>query len=271
MMFKEFSGLYYFHNRSFLSTDNISIDYLKNGISYYEVLRVINGKPLFLKDHLERFEMSVRKSLFPDFLKNYDFNSIISQLCSINRLKEGNIKMVLNITEKPSLYIYFVPHRYPTPENYTHGIKMLSQKLERPDPAIKAVNLNLREKTESLIQQHGIYEILLVDQNGMVTEGSKSNIFFIKDKKVFTAPEHTVLSGITRKYVFSVCHDLSVDLVEQCIPFEIIASYEAVFISGTSPKILPVKQIDNISFHVNNLTMKNIITRYENIIQKSIL
>ena len=147
---------------------------------------------------------------------------------------------------------------------------MLSQRLERPNPSIKAVNLNLREKTENLLQQFDVYEILLIDQTGMITEGSKSNVFFIRNNMVFTPPEHCVLPGITRKYVFSICKKLSIEIIEKNIYFESVTNYEAVFITGTSPKILPVKQIDNTTFRVDNRILHQIITEFEEIILKNI-
>jgi branched-chain amino acid aminotransferase len=87
------------------------------------------------------------------------------------------------------------------------------------------------------------YEVLLFNENNEFTEGSQSNLFFIVDNKVVTAPDSIVLKGITRDYVIKSINDLGLDLIKETVLVEDVLKYDAMFISGTSPKVLPISEI----------------------------
>lgn len=270
MILNEITGGVYFHKGEYKKAKRFNPDYLKEGTSVYEVLRVIQGKPLFLKDHLERFSQSLAKTDIISKFDQYDFWEVIANLVEKNNLSDGNIKIVCNMNKKAQMFAYFIPHRYPTDENYAEGVKMASSLMERTDPHVKAVNLTMREKTEALMAKKDIYDVLLVDHNGNITEGSKSNIFFIKGDEVYTSPEKVVLPGITRKYVFSICHENNIKLIEDDLPYDDISGFESAFITGTSPKVLPVNMIDDIPYNVRHEVLIKLIDRYDKLIRNFI-
>ena len=111
------------------------------------------------------------------------------------------------------------------------------------------------------------HEALLVDRNGFITEGSKSNFFAIKDKKLITAKGETVLRGITRDKIFKIAEELGVEVEEKEIKATEIRELDSLFISGTSVAILPISQIDDIKFDVNNEILRNIMKKYNNLLE----
>jgi branched-chain amino acid aminotransferase len=88
-----------------------------------------------------------------------------------------------------------------------------------------------------------VYEVLFYNGQGLLTEGSKSNLFFIVGNDVVTAPGDMVLKGITRKYVIQVIRERGFNLIEKAVHVFDVLKYDAVFITGTSPKVLPVNEI----------------------------
>ena len=87
-------------------------------------------------------------------------------------------------------------------------------------------------------------ESILLDYRGYVAEGPGENIFIVKNGKLFTPTRESILSGITRKTVFSIARDLSLSVKEKNItPRELISSDE-VFFSGTAAEISPIGQIN---------------------------
>ena len=77
--------------------------------------------------------------------------------------------------------IYFpIPHAYPTSEDYKQGVPTLTYSAMRENPGVKYINTDLRTRTNRLIKQKQVYEVLLVDKEGYITEGSRSNVFFIR-------------------------------------------------------------------------------------------
>ena len=103
-----------------------------------------------------------------------------------------------------------------------------------------------------------------------ITEGSKSNVFFIRKECVMTAPGDKVLKGITREKVISFCNKLNYKLIECPISIDTLPSMEAVFLTGTSPKILPVNRIDQITYSTGHPMMKNLMAAYDDLIQEDI-
>ena len=73
----------------------------------YEVLRVIDGKPLFLEDHLERMKNSFDLINEEFLLKNDEIKEKIKNLINKENKLCGNIKITYSITEK-KLDIFFM-------------------------------------------------------------------------------------------------------------------------------------------------------------------
>ena len=80
----------------------------------------------------------------------------------------------------------------------------------------------------------------------------RTNIFLIKDDKLVTAPEKVVLSGITRKYILEICRESNIPVEFRCINAEDLGDYESVFMSGTSPVVLPFFRIGDTPFNINH-------------------
>ena len=240
--------------------------YLKAGKSFYEVLRLIDGCCLFLEDHFERLENSLR--IFSiDYKIDYEhITNNISELISNNNIIHGNIKLIINFNEirkkKPDVLVYFVRHKYPSSAQYRHGIDASLLTMERIMPNAKYINDDAITDANRELPDRNIYETLLVNEEGLLTEGSKSNVFFIKDDTIFTSPVEKVLPGITRKYVICICNEQNIRLIEQDISISDLNKYSTVFLSGTSAKILPVKRINDLFFQVNNNILKKIMKTY---------
>ena len=86
---------------------------------------------------------------------------------------------------------------------------------------------------------------------------------FIKEDIIYTPPEHKVLPGITRKHVIDISKRLDIKIIEQDISINNLTSFNVVFISGTSAKVLPVRRINDIFFDVKSKILRNIMEIYE--------
>lgn len=228
----------------------------------YEVLRVVNGKPLFVKEHINRMEKSFAL-INKDFPYSYDkIDEYINKVIEVNEKVEGNIKITYSTTTD-SIKVYYIKHNYPSKELYIHGVKTILYHGERQNPNAKIVNKSFREIVNDEIFKASAYEAILVDENGYITEGSKSNIFILKDNKLITAKAKNVLKGVTREHVIALAKANNVEVKETEIRYTELSNVDAMFISGTSPKILPIRQVDNIELNVNNGIMRMLMEKYE--------
>jgi branched-chain amino acid aminotransferase len=229
----------------------------------YEVLRVVNGKAIFLENHLKRMKNSF-ELIGEIFTLSYE--EIIIKIDELIRNENklcGNIKITYDIYIK-DIKIFFIDHSYPSIEMYQNGVETILYFGERENPNAKIINDDFREKVNKEIKYKNVYEAILVDNNGYITEGSRSNIFMVKDNKLLTSHIKSVLPGVTRGEIIKLAEKFGIDIKEVEYNYLDIEKLDGMFISGTSPKVLPIKQVNNIKFHVNNSIIRKLMLEYDN-------
>jgi branched-chain amino acid aminotransferase len=99
-------------------------------------------------------------------------------------------------------------------------------------------------KTEAA--KAGYDEAILLDQNGVVCEGSGENVFLVREGELVT-PGHTasILDGISRKSVIQIAEDLGYTVVERDISRSELYVAEEAFLVGTAAELVPFREIDD--------------------------
>src|SRR5438876_6911242 len=81
----------------------------------------------------------------------------------------------------------------------------------------------------------GYTEGIALDSSGHLSEGSGMNVFLVHEGVVYTPPlEGSILPGITRAAVMSLCEDINIPVKEQVIPREMLYIVDEVFFAGTA-------------------------------------
>ncbi len=233
----------------------------------YEVLRVVSGIPLFLEDHLKRFYYSAQLAGINIGYSDEQIKDFLKNLIEKNKASVGNIL----ISCRKNLEAFFIPHVYPTDKMYTEGINCGILKAERDNPNAKVLHTTVRNRADQIISEKGFYEVLLVDHLGKVTEGSRSNVFFVSKNEIVTSPENRVLVGITRQKTLQMAADLNMRVIEREVNFSELQAFDAAFITGTSPKILPIVKIDAFKFNPQNEIVGKLIKRYNDLIENYLM
>ncbi|HUH02140.1 MAG TPA: branched-chain amino acid transaminase [Kofleriaceae bacterium] len=92
----------------------------------------------------------------------------------------------------------------------------------------------------------GYDEAIMLDTQGLVTEGSGENIFVVKNGVIRTPPTSaSILAGITRASVMTLCHELGYDLREDQPTRDELWVADEVFFTGTAAEVTPVREIDD--------------------------
>jgi branched-chain amino acid aminotransferase len=267
-------GKYLLLNNEFASSDQWDETSI-NGIVVYEVLRIIEGVPLFFDDHFHRLVNSISmigQIYNPD--KKELFKQIV-ELAKLNDFRTGNItlKIIFNPSVSqsfsPSVVIYFIPHSYPSDEDYRNGVKVGFLEIERTNPEAK-VEQGMKEKVNQSGQNSDVYEVMLVDKDGFITEGSRSNLVFIKGDTLYTCPLNRVLKGITLTKVLKIASKENIPVVFEAVYRSEISSCDALFITGTSPKILPVAYAGDTLFDINNQLMRKLMILYDRLMEQEL-
>lgn len=237
-----------------------------DGIEIYEVVRVVKGIPLFLEDHLKRFFHSAWLCHLEIPLEEEEIAAMLAELISYNGVREGNVRFSYHFEPAANFKAYFIPHAYPDKATINRGVACGVLHAERTEPNAKMLHVNLRERADQLIGQSGIYEVLLLNLHGEFTEGSRSNLFFLKNGVFVTAPSENVLPGITRQKVLNWMEACGYTPEFRNLAISELSSVQAAFLTGTSPKVLPINLIDNIPLKVGVPLIHDVISAYDRMI-----
>lgn len=254
---------YYIYNGKVLSTQNSEGFDEVSSPSIYEVIRVIDGVPLFFEEHIERMRSSAELLGGNISKDNSEILCEIKRLIDVNKSYNLNIKIVFSkFNQKDNVFlVYFIKSYYPEKEIYEKGVHTILFKSVRENPNIKVLNTGLKGKINRKLEEENAFEALLVNEKGYITEGSRSNIFFVKDNYVYTAPKGDVLLGITRHHIINVCKELNINVIEENIHIAQLNKIDGVFMTGTSVNVLPITSIEHRRY---NSVDNNIISRVRN-------
>jgi branched-chain amino acid aminotransferase len=256
-MMNECFGNKFILNGELQPSDSFDNSMVYEGDSIYEVLRMIKGNPVFFHDHMERLSGSVKlqgKEMLADIAA---LRTAIITLTRSERKKETNMKIVFNYNNNERNYlVYNIEPIYPTVVQYRDGVKGILFHAERNSPESKVINHKLRSDIYHRLILEGAYEALLVNDKNLITEGSRSNIFFLKGETLVTAPDNIILNGITRKHILEICSQNDIKVEQRCVNINDLSEYDSVFMTGTSPMVLPFCCIEDKSFNVELPVMK---------------
>ena len=266
------AGRYFIYNGGLEASTNVEMPSPAGKKAVYEVIRIIDGVPLFLLDHYFRMEGSIKSTGGEIGFSSSELLHMIGRLVKANGNVNCNVKvMAIGSSGGNQLLMYICKSYYPPEEAIKKGVKVGLLRLERQNPNIKLINHSYREAADKRIEEGNYFEVLLCSNDGNITEGSKSNVFFVKENKIYTAPGSYVLKGITRKYVMDACEAAGYEVLEAFTAVDSLNEVEGLFLSGTSIKVLPVSQIEDRSFpSAVNPVIAAVREGYEEIIKKYI-
>lgn len=259
-------------NGKFIAWDDARIHVLSHVIHYgssvFEGVRCYEtnaGPAIFrLAEHTRRLLESAKIYRMKLPFSAEEINEATLELVRINGLRSCYIRPVairgygeigVNPLKNPvDLYIAcWEWGKYLGEEAINHGVDVCISSWTRPAPnthptLAKAGGNYLNSqlvKMEALTD--GYAEGIVLDHNGVVSEGSGENIFVVRDSKVYTTPmTSSILHGITRDSVMRIARDFGYEVIETPIPREFLYIADEIFFTGTAAEVTPVRSIDRI-------------------------
>ncbi|WP_413379773.1 D-amino-acid transaminase [Alkalihalobacillus sp. 1P02AB] len=223
------------------------------GDGIYEVIRIYDRKPFTMTMHLDRFAASAKKLDMPLPMTMAQLESLLEQLIEKNQLEDGivYVQMTRGISQRNHLYnrsetavITGYSQEMPAKkELLKNGIDVwVTDDIRWLRCDIKTINLlgNIMAKREAA--DHDCHEAVM-HRDGMMTEGSSSNLFLIKDNILYTHPAtNLILNGITRQVVIQNAKELGYEVIEEAFPKDVIEHADEAFITSTTSEVTPIKQ-----------------------------
>lgn len=241
------------------------------GFGVYENIRVSNGNIYFLKDHIERLLESAKTiELEHQFDEEFIKNSIF-ELIRDYKSETFNLKILLiggPSKEKAILNILCLNPLFPDKKLYRDGAEFITYDYERPFPHAKTLNMLQSYLAYSKAKESGSYDALLINHEGFILEGTRTNFFCIKDKVIYSPFEKDILLGVMRKVMLEVALENNYQVIEKNIGPEDIKSYDGSFVTSTSSKIIPIKSIDGNLFNIPE-TLKELMRLLNDFLEKN--
>ena len=263
-------------NGEYLPEKNAKISFLDRGFQFsdgvYDVIAIHLGRPVLLDDHLDRLYRSLDIISLPLSMEKKDWRSIIYEVMNHNSIKPGRVEegwIYLQVTRGaaprnrvfpdfiiPTIAVtakpYDFPIRYNPLTNQYGGSKIQGvtaittqdQRWKRSD--LKSLALLPSVLAAQIAFEANAFEALLVGDDGLINEGTVSNVWIVDRKgTLITPPEsHRILPGIVRRNLIKFAQELNIPLNERHFSVEEAYNAGELFLSGTRTKILPVVKLD---------------------------
>ncbi len=264
---------YFIYNNDLKDTCDFNSRFIEKGPGIYEVIRFQDGKPLFLDEHIRRFFQSAKYEKLPLELSEKQIRDRIRTLIESNRAKQGNIffELTINPEKGPVFTAWIMPSYYPSKQDLHNGVVITTMTGARKKPHSKRINLPVRKTADKIIQNENVAEVLMISENGLVTECSRSNIFFVNDTALYTPSLELVLPGITRSVVIRLAGENGIQVFEEDIRFDQIKDFDSCFLTSTSRDILPVRQINEIPFSVSSPVIQKLMSLFQDLVFEKLL
>ena len=232
----------------------------QGGDAVWEGLRVYNGKVFCLNEHLNRLLESAKSMAFEKVPKlTYIKEAIFSTLKANKMFNDTHVRLTLTRGEKitsgmnPKLnqkgctLIVLAEWK---PAIYSgKKLRLVTANVRRNSPLfldskIHHNNLinNILAKIES--NNAGADDAIMLDLNGFVAETNSTNIFMIKEGKVFTPFADACLPGVTRGLIIGICSENNIPIFEKNISITEFYNADQVFTTGTMGELATVVEID---------------------------
>ncbi|MDG5786879.1 D-amino-acid transaminase [Evansella sp. AB-P1] len=221
------------------------------GDGIYEVVRVYDGSPFLLNEHMDRLEKSAEGIELQLPYSRAEIIRIIMDGIKRSEMKEAEVYFQVTRGISPrqhhypdtsSIFSMTIRHaRKMGEEKRKNGISIMILEDERwKNCYIKSLNLlpNIMAKHKAV--GNGCGEAVF-EKEGIITEGSSSNIFAVKNNVLYTHPAtKAILHGITRAKVIQLAKENNIIVKEEAFTVDFLKDADEAFITGTTTEILPI-------------------------------
>ncbi|MEG2628967.1 MAG: branched-chain amino acid transaminase [Raoultibacter sp.] len=215
-----------------------------------------------LRDHMERLHRSCKIALI-------DLPYSVDELCAatLDLIRRNNL---------PSCYIRPLVYRgygvmgvdptgspvdvaiavwpwdsYLGPDALENGVAVgISSWRQRSNNAIPPAVKSSASYMNSILakleaKSHGYAEAIMLNEAGLVCEGTGENLFIVRDGVLSTPPlSDGLLEGITRDTVLCLADDLDIPAVEESLTRSDLYVADEVFMTGSAAELTPIGSVD---------------------------
>lgn len=268
-----------FLNGKFLALDEAKISALDpgflSGLGLFETMRSYQRKIVYFSAHLQRIRRSCRLIglKFPYPLNK--LKAIIKKTVKINDLEDAYVRLTLWKSRLGTAILVMVRKYQPySTQQYRKGFSAMVSRFRQDENSylaqIKSTNRILYEVSFQEAKNKGYDESLILNRRGFITEGSRSNVFFIKDNAIFTpAIECGCLPGITRRVIFALAKKYKIKTYEGNFTLQDLFAADEAFLTNSLVGVMPLVSVGSKSIGLKQCARltKFFITKYRSLLK----
>jgi len=232
------------------------------GDGVWEGLRISNGHPAFLEQHLDRLYEGAKAIAMDIGLDRDALTRAIYETLAANAMRDGvHVRLMVTrgvkrtpyqdprVTIGPATIVIIPEHKNPLPDTLERGLKLFTVHVRRGYPDVQDPKLNSHSKLNCItacIQAYtaGADEALMLDPHGFVATCNSTHFFIVRKGEVWTSTGQYCLGGITRGNVLAVCREAGIPAFEKSFSLTDVYGAEEAFVTGTFAGVVPVREID---------------------------
>ena len=244
---------------------------LAYGFGVYESIRVSKNVINFLDNHIERLLNSAKIINLEHNFSRENIKSYVEELSDALENDTFNIKILLYGAKSPKgAQLFIIPSSplFPDKKLYKYGASIITEAYERILPNAKALSMLGSYLAYKKAKAQNAYDAIMVNRDGIIPEGTRTNFYAVKNNTVYTAPDKDILEGVTREILLYVARETGIKVVFEPILKSDLQSYDGFFITSTSTKLMPVSKIDDLEFEIPELT-KTLMKDFNDFLKES--
>ena len=252
---------YVFLNGRIVEAKRAMVSVYDRGLLYgdglFETMRGYKGRAFAIEDHFHRLRSSADILGLP--VPDLDWPKVITELLLKNRLQRQDTWVRLTITRgsaeprvlppdiaKPTTVIMVKPLDRDIPRHQKRGVKVSLLPFSRHGfiPEHKSINYLAAVVGKVLASYHGAYEGIFVRADHVLTEGTTTSVFVVRDKTLYTAPNGGILPGVTRGLIIDLARANGLAAVEREITTTDLRLADEAFLTSSMIEIVPIVHVD---------------------------
>ncbi len=228
------------------------------GYGLFETMRAYHGVIFLLERHLQRLISSAEVIGISSKLADVNLAKACKDTLAANGLEDARVRLTVSrgeidsfpgfgVNATPTVLVTAKKYVALPAEIYRRGYRILVSTYRRCSQSlssIKSTNYLLNAMAKMEAEAAGLDESLLLNERGLIAEGSISNIFFVASQSLVTPSLASgILPGITREVVIEIARSLGMSVVEREVGLEELGRFDEAFLTNSVMEIMPLVEV----------------------------
>jgi len=220
-----------------------------SGRGVFETMRLCQGRIFALEDHLSRMSRGLGLFKFRVPYPKKRMKEYLYQTARRNHLGDARVRLAA-WKEGKRFRISVVCEARPAPsrDKYEQGFTAAVSEIRRNKTKfshIKSIDYHPFRQALLKARSKGCDEAILLNNRGQLVEGATTNIFFVKNKVLYTpAVRCGCLNGITRQIIIKCAREAGISCKAVMVGITRLRSADEAFLTNSLMGVMPLTVLD---------------------------